>query len=187
MAKGATHHQALILGAAMVAIVTCRTATGTVIATQIPTLTVTERTTAVTMAAIVLAALVMTLAARPVGPSGKVAVITEWHSLAAMSSFIAIGRAESAFLRYDFPLRPGLLRPGRNTLTFAFRSALTAARDLSAAYPYKVPHTHYYNVWSEPSHRWALASGISWQACSVHGGPQGPLYIGAPVLQSKTG
>ena len=81
-------------------------------------------------------------------------VLEEVDTLAAVSlNGHTIARTESAFLRYELPLRPGLLRPGRNTLTFAFTSALTAAKKLSTGYPYVVPHTKYYNVWSEPSHR----------------------------------
>ena len=50
-------------------------------------------------------------------------------------------------------LRPALLRAGRNSLVVSFASSLVYGRERSEAYPYEVPHTHYYPVWSEPSHR----------------------------------
>ena len=64
-----------------------------------------------------------------------------------------VGKTASTFLRYELDLRPGLLRRGTNSLVVRFTSALTAARERSAQYPYGVPHTHYHHVWSEPSHR----------------------------------
>ena len=64
-----------------------------------------------------------------------------------------IGSTASAFLTHDLLLPSGLLRPTANTLRVTITSALTYARESAADYPYEVPHTQYYHVWSEPSHR----------------------------------
>ena len=65
----------------------------------------------------------------------------------------SIGSVASAFLRHELAVGDGMLHTGTNTITIAIQSALRYAKQQSAAYPYTVPHTQYYHVWSEPSHR----------------------------------
>ena len=65
----------------------------------------------------------------------------------------ALGSTSSAFVRHELPIARNALHTGTNRLRVAIRSALSYAREQSEAYPYEVPHTQYYHVWSEPSHR----------------------------------
>ena len=51
------------------------------------------------------------------------------------------------------PIDPSLIKKDANTLVLEFPNLLMTARELAVQYPYTVPATRFYNVWSEPTHR----------------------------------
>ena len=104
---------------------------------------------------------------------------------------IVVGSTDSAFIRHDLPLPAGVLRAGDNSMAVSFRSALTAARERAARYPYTVPHTHYFQVWSEPSSRNFVRKpasdyGWDWGPSFVPTGLLGPVTLRATSPQPSS-
>ena len=64
-----------------------------------------------------------------------------------------VGSTNSAFVSWRLPVPQSVLVPGVNTLRVALQAPRAYASALAASYPYQVPLTNYYNVWSEPSHK----------------------------------
>lgn len=63
-----------------------------------------------------------------------------------------LGSTNSAFVVWRLPTKFALLA-GDNVLTLHFQAPRAYAHEQAAAYPYEVPLTSYFNVWSEPSHK----------------------------------
>ena len=93
----------------------------------------------------------------------------------------ALGATRSAFVTHELAIRQGLLRAGANVLVVAFTSALHAAAAGAAAYPYPVPHTQYYQVWSEPSHR-----NFVRKPASDFGSDWGPSFVPTGLVWARS-
>ena len=110
----------------------------------------------------------------------------------------SIGHTASAFTRHALPVPRGALRGGvtaadSNRLTVTIHSALAYGREQQAAYPYVVPHTRYYNVWSDDDRREGGRSSrrnFVRKPASDFGWDWGPSFIpsglyGAVTLRSR--
>ncbi len=98
---------------------------------------------------------------------------------------VGLGSTASAFVRHELSINARVLRRGSNTLRVTLGSALRYARERSEAYPYEVPHTQYYHVWSEPSHRNFVRKpasdfGWDWGPSFVPTGLTGAMSLRAP-------
>jgi beta-mannosidase len=97
---------------------------------------------------------------------------------------VQIGSCENSFHPHAFEIPYELIRLGTgatNALTIKMHSALSAAVDRAAKYPYAVPETENWNVWAEPSHRNFIrktGSDMGWD--------WGPAYVATGLFGAVT-
>jgi beta-mannosidase len=85
---------------------------------------------------------------------------------------ILIGTTSNSFKSYSFRIPNKIINNNNNTLYIEINSAVSTAKEGQASYPYQVPHTENYNVWTEPSHRNFIR-----KAGSDFGWDWGPAFV----------
>jgi beta-mannosidase len=90
-----------------------------------------------------------------------------------------LGSTSNAFKTYSYEVQTQYLTGGMNELVLTIDSPVSYPQEKADQYPYSVPHTQNYNVWTEPSDRNFIR-----KAGSDFGWDWGPAYVPSGVTGS---